>query len=369
MISCLMLFVVTGFGQNSVPVIDTVYVQQAEGSMNVDIYYKIIDPEFDNLVILLLVSEDGGITFDVPAKTFDGDFGLGIEPGDNKHITWYAGLDYPERFGTNFRVKLIASDARIDTLETANQGSFLMGEGTGIDDPIHEVILDSYGICPHAVSNEEYKLFCDDTDHNTPEEGVANKAPEGYFLNYKYHPVVGVSWYDAVLYCNWLSVLAGLEPCYNTSNWTCDFSKNGYHLPTEAQWEKASRGTLEQKPYPWGEGDPDNRANYIGYVGFLEKVDFDQGNGPTPVDSLNANGYGLYNMAGNVWEWCDDWYQEDYYNQFPSPTENPPGPISGDSKVLRGGAWNTADVNLHCAVRYSKLPDTKRYDIGFRIAR
>jgi formylglycine-generating enzyme required for sulfatase activity len=182
-----------------------------------------------------------------------------------------------------------------------------------------------------------------------------------------------VSWYDAVLYCNWLSRLEGLEPCYSTKDWSFNTNKDGYHLPTEAQREKAARGALQQQTYPWGDGDPGNRCNYTGYVGeLLAKqgimADFSgRGRGPLPVDSLDANYYGLYHMAGNVWEWCNDWYQEDYY--FQSPAQNPLGPSSGNEKVLRGGAWNTSEVNLHCAKRYRQSPATKRYDIGFRIAK
>ena len=224
--------------------------------------------------------------------------------------------------------------------------------------------------CTHAVSNEEYKLFCDDTNRNYPQEGESYQAPIGYFLNFRNYPVVGVSWYDALSFCNWLSEKDNLESCYDLSNWTFDSNKNGYHLPTEAQWEKAARGALSQKIYPWGDAPAGNRCNYSGYTGALQEMmpNLDgQGRGTLPIDSLITNYYNLFNIVGNVWEWCNDWYQENYYNQ--SPSENPQGPTSSDFKVLRGGAWNTAETKLHCAVRYSRVPDTKRYDIGFRIAK
>lgn len=359
----------TGFTQNSVPLIDSLRVEQRARTKKVDIYYNVLDFDNDNLFVLLRVSDDGGVTFDIPAQTFTGDYGLGIVPNENKHIVWDAGVDYPDHVGDNFRIQLIVSDAKINLLSTVNQGSFTMGESAGIDDPIHEIVLNSYGICPHAVTNEEYKLFCDETNRAYPQEGGNYQAPTGYFLNYRDYPVIGISWYDAVSYCNWLSALDGLEPCYNLTNWTFDPNKNGYHLPTEAQWEKAARGALSQKTYPWGDTAPGNRCNYTGYAGTLTTMmpGFEQGRGTLPVDSLYVNYYGLYNMVGNVWEWCNDWYQEDYYNQ--SPSENPLGPTFGSNKILRGGAWNTSEVKLHCAVRYSKIPDTKRYDIGFRIAK
>ena len=368
--SCFLILATLAFGQNTVPVIDTVRVEQRINTKKVDIYYDVLDFDNDSLVVLLKVSDDGGATFNIPAQTFSGDYGLGIVPGNNKQIMWNAGIDYPEQVGENYRVKLIVSDVKIDDISQLEQGNFLMGEGAGIDDPVHEIMLDAYGICTHAVSNEEYKLFCDDTNRNCPQEGDNYQAPTGYFLNFRNYPVVGVSWYDAVSFCNWLSELDNLEPCYNLSNWTYDSSKNGYHLPSEAQWEKASRGALSQKTYPWGDAAPGNRCNYRNYAGALQEMmpNFDgQGRGTLPVDSLNANYYNLYNIAGNVWEWCNDWYEENYYNQ--SPSENPQGPNSGDFKVLRGGAWNTAEIKLHCAARYSKVPGTKRYDIGFRIAK
>ena len=142
------LFVVTisVFGQNTVPVIDTVRVEQRINTKKMDIYYDVLDFDNENLVVLLEVSDDGGATFNVPAQTFSGDYGLGIVPGNNKHIVWNAGVDYPEHFGENFRVKLIVSDVKINEISQVPQGTFLMGEGAGIDDPIHEVTLDAYGM-------------------------------------------------------------------------------------------------------------------------------------------------------------------------------------------------------------------------------
>jgi len=369
-IVCFLLLAISVFGQNTVPVIETVNVEQRINTKKVDIYYDVLDFDNDNLLVLVKVSDDGGVTFKIPAQTFSGDYGLGIIPGSDKHIMWNAGIDYPEHVGENYRVKLIVSDAKINVLSQVEEGSFLMGEGAGIDDPVHEIVLDVYGICPHAVSNEEYKLFCDATNRNYPQEGSNYQAPTGYFLNYKDYPVVGISWYDAVSYCNWLSELDNLEPCYNLSNWIFDPTKSGYHLPTEAQWEKAARGALSQKTFPWGDTAPGNRCNYSGYAGALLETmpDFDgQGRGTIQVESLNTNYYGMYNIAGNVWEWCNDWYQRNYYDV--SPSENPLGPESGEEKVIRGGAWNTSDIKLHCAFRDRYSPGIKQYDIGFRIAK
>jgi len=355
--------------QNRVPFIDTVMVEQNQDNFLVEITYHVFDLDNDPMIVLVKVSDDGGTTFNVPAHTFSGDYGLGILSGSNKKIYWDAVNDYPDQYGVNFRVKLIVSDAKINQLKQIDAGNFSMGEGAGIDDPVHDVYLDQYWISPHEVTNEEYRLFCDMTNRDYPPEGGTYQAPVTYFYNFPEYPVVGVSWYDAVSFCNWLSELEGLDPCYDLMTWEYDSTKNGYHLPTEAQWEKAARGNLVQKIYPWGDEPPGNRCNYNGYSGVLTSImpDFENDRGPLPVDSLNANGYGLLNMAGNVWEWCNDWYGRNYY--IDSPAENPLGPETGYEKVIRGGAWNTSEIRLHCAFRERYVPDTKQYDIGFRIAR
>ena len=367
-IFCVLFFTYSAFGQNSVPVIDTVNVIQNQGSMSFDINYNVVDFDGDSLLVLVKISNNGGVSFNVPAQTFSGDYGLGILSGINKQIIWDAGTDYPEHYGENFRVKLIVSDVKINKMAAVLQGYFTMGE-EGVE-RVHQIILDSYGICTHAVSNEEYKLFCDETNRDYPQEGGMYQAPTTYFANYRNYPVLGVSWYDAVAYCNWLSSLDGLESCYDLTNWTYNSTKSGYHLPTEAQWEKAARGKLVKMDFPWGNSPAGGRCNYLYYDGSLISIMADlDGNkkGTLPVDTLTANGYGLFNMAGNVWEWCNDWFQRNYYDV--SPSENPLGPETGDEKIIRGGAWNTSEIKLHCAFRDRYPPETKRFDIGFRIAK
>ena len=110
-------------------------------------------------------------------------------------------------------------------------------------------------------------------------------------------------------------------------------------------------------------------ANYQSYQGLLvdQMPNFSNGRGTVAVGEFNPNGFELYDMAGNVLEWCNDWYQEDYYDQ--SPLQNPPGPTSGFEKVIRGGAWNRSETYLQCAFRDKRIPSTKRFDIGFRIVR
>lgn len=372
LITILMLIMIGNLAaQNQNPVIDTVYAAQRNGSFLVDIYYKVSDAENDDLVIYGQVSNDSGRTFTVPARSFSGDYGFGIRPGADKHIEWDAGKDFPEQYGQKFRVKLTASDLKWGEIVTIPAGSFWMGDSTGLDDqqPRHNLTLNEYGIAKNTVTNAEYKVFCDMTRRAYPPEGGANQPAVGYFLNYPDYPVVGISWYDAVRYCNWLSEQNGLAACYDTTNWSYNATRNGYHLPTEAQWERAARGNLDRKLYPWGDDPPSNRCNYREYAGEFTNLmpNFSNGRGPLPGGKFLANGWGLNDMAGNVWEWCQDWYLDNYYYQ--SPAQNPSGPQSGTEKVIRGGAWNKSEAYLPCAVREKKTPATKSYDLGFRIAR
>ncbi len=360
------------FSQNSNPVVDTVHVKQREETFLVDIQYVVHDLESDPLIVYIKVSNDSGKTFDVPVKTVTGDYGFNISPGsDTLHITWDAAQDFPEQYGQKFQVKLIASDINLGDGVSITSGTFSMGDSSGLIDqqPMHDVTLTEYFISAYTVTNAAYKIFCDMTGHSYPPEGGNNQPPLGYLVNYPEYPVVGISWYDAARYCNWLSEKKGYTACYDTTNWSYDPTKNGYHLPSEAQWERAARGNLDRKKYPWGDENPGTRCNYQSYQGILEDemAKFSNNRGTLPVGKFQPNGLMLYDMAGNVLEWCNDWYQEDYYSE--SPSEDPPGPDSGFEKVIRGGAWNRSETYLECAFRDKKSPTTRRFDIGFRIAR
>jgi formylglycine-generating enzyme required for sulfatase activity len=188
--------------------------------------------------------------------------------------------------------------------------------------------------------------------------------------------MVHVSWYGAAGYCNWRSQQEGLENCYDLSTWDIDYTKNGYRLATEAEWEYAARGGNHDPyyRYPWGNSIDDSMANYWGSEDPYEEeypypwttpVGYYDGNQiPTGVDMVN--GYGLYDMAGNVGEWCNDWYEEDYYST--SPENNPTGPASSlfGCRVSRSNGWNGSGVH-QIARRPYTFPDTRGFGDGFRV--
>jgi sulfatase modifying factor 1 len=200
------------------------------------------------------------------------------------------------------------------------------------------------------------------------------------------HPVQTVTWYNAVKWANAASEKEGLTPCYKVNGAvyrtgtsdavTCDWSANGYRLPTEAEWEVAARGGLSGKRFPWGDTISQSQANYWASTRYAYDLsgsvsDFH----PTyktgeylytsPVGSFAANGYGLYDMAGNVFQWCWDWYDGMPY----AGGTNPRGAGTGSLRVLRGGGWNGGAINARSADRFKNPPGLACNCYGFRLAR
>jgi len=200
--------------------------------------------------------------------------------------------------------------------------------------PAHPVRLDEYWIGKFPVTNRQFQAYFQQSGQ--PEGWSFEKGKEQ-------HPAVNVSWDDAAAFCAWASKISGQK----------------LRLPTEAEWEKAARGT-DRRIYPWGNEPPDKTL-----------ANFDQiFKGTTPVGKFSPQGdspYGCADMAGNVWEWVADWFGETYYKD--SPKSNPTGPAKGEWRVLRGGSWYIGARNLRAAIRGRDIPDLRDVNGGFRCAR
>ncbi len=298
----------------------------------------------------------------------------------------------PVEYGTEVRPEVEPVEP---TMVTIPEGSFMMGDDPSLDIPddqrevrglgrapsrialtsvpVHEVYLSAYSIGKYEVTNEEYKRFCDATGRPYPRDpDFAEAEPkwQDYLERYPRHPVVMITWDDMAAYCMWLSDRTGKD----------------YHLPTEAQWEKAARGGLEGKLYPWGDEREDS----------VVRMDLTWTAGPVEVGSFPPSEYGLHDMAGNVIEAVNDWYDEGYYES--SPQRDPLGPsgwanylslmspiergrMKGRCKVLRGGSfrapWNwdeqgpdgLFEMPVRCGARgYVYQRPYTHFDMGFRVA-
>ena len=222
-------------------------------------------------------------------------------------------------------------------LITIPAGEFLMGCEAGQENerPVHRVFVDSFALATCQVTNAEYSLFLEDGALAAP---PCWADPE---FNHAEQPVVAVSWFDAMRYCEWLSSVSG----------------NSYRLPTEAEWEYAARGGFEGRLFPWGDEPPHSRP---GYAGRWRR-------GPEPVGRSLPNAFGLCEMCENVHEWCSDCFDPGYYSH--SPSGNPRGPETGTRKASRGGSWRHHVKISRCAVRSSIPPEFQYADYGFRLAR
>lgn len=216
------------------------------------------------------------------------------------------------------------------------EGWFLMGSETGQDNeqPVRRVWVDAFEFAECQVTNAEYAQFVMATAHR-PSPQWSDPC-----LSNSDQPVVAVSWFDAAAYCEWLGSITNRH----------------FRLPTEAEWERAARGGLEQQQYPWGNEPPESLANYA----TRWKT------GPEPVAAGECNAYGLFDISANVHEWCADWFDANYYSV--APDQNPPGPSTGTRRASRGGSWRHYTKVSRCAARSSIPPQFQYADYGFRVA-
>jgi len=251
-------------------------------------------------------------------------------------------------------------------------GTFWMGDTRGggfpVELPVHSVTLSPFFIGEHEVTQAEYTAI------------MGGNPCSGFGVGDNY-PVYFVSWYSILVYCNLRSMVEGLTPVYSISgstdpsiaNWgyvpisndatwdavICDWSADGYRLPTEAEWEYAARGAANYPDYLYaGSDDIDAVAWYSGN---------NSPSGTKPVGTKAPNGIGTFDMSGNVWEWCWDWYSSTYYSN--SPGNNPTGPTSGSSRLLRGGYWSVNANYCRVSFRNNHAPYYRNDFSGFRLCR
>ena len=272
--------------------------------------------------------------------------------------------------------------AQTGTMVTVPGGTFTMGSPTGetrrfADEAQHTVTLTGFLLSRYETTVGEFRAFIEATGYQTTAElkKLSTWRNPG-FTQTETDPVVEVSWYDAVAYCNWRSAQEGLRPAYLYSGKGADFmswplgwntetqneiqrdsDSNGYRLPTEAEWEYAARQSSfgpSDRVYP-GSDSPDGVGWY-----------WPNSNQHThPVGQKKANGIGLFDMSGNAWEWCGDWYAD-----YGAGTQSDPrGPSSGAYRVIRGGSWLDSFEYLRVACRARATPWSTRTGYGFRLCR
>jgi formylglycine-generating enzyme required for sulfatase activity len=391
----MILVLLTGLSR-AAPQVSNVKFAQQTGNNQVEITYDLYSTSRDTLMTVSFdVSTDGGKTFAVKPKSWTGDAGPEVRAGTGHKIIWNMYADAGRFHSDSAVVRVVADDGRrpgmnpeltgdeqrratnarqsglkgLVYLATNAQGyeeytctqdsstmiripeaEFWIGsppeEGDVDEHPEHDVRLDEFYLDKFEVTNREYRRFCDSASHEYPLDPDFPDMDD-YFRNYPDYPVVNVSWDDAMAYAAWA----------------------GKDLPTEAEWEAAARGPNARK-YPWGFTEPDGRrANFADRntdYPWSEKA-YDDGYARTAPDGTYPDGasfYGAMDMAGNVWEWCRDWYGSSYYRG--SPDYEPRGPRSGVGRVIKGGGWNYGFKQLRCAGRQAVSPGSHAAYLGFR---
>ena len=249
----------------------------------------------------------------------------------------------PVRLSTTALFVCLLHAQATETMVTIPAGEFTMGRTRETSDdktnmrpmilrddrPAHKVFLDAFSIDTHEVTHAQYEAFINATGHRAPYHWLGGKLPEGKGQ----FPIYNVDWQDANAYCQWA----------------------GKRLPTEAEWEKAARGGLEAQDYPHGDKIT------------LADARYNMSDGPGPVGKFKPNAFGVFDMAGNISEWVNDWFDRTYYET--SPTKNPTGPETGKYKMVRGGAWSDGPRRVTVFFRNWVRPNQTTPNIGFRCAK
>lgn len=349
------------------PTVSNVRASQRAQSQLVDVFYDLSATNSGPFTVSIAVSTNSGVTYDLPASSFTGNgIGSAVSLGTRKQVVWNAGVDWPGKYSSAIRFRVTAVE------NTAPSGMVLIpaGTNTGTDPD-----FGAYSLTVSAFYMDKYlvtKAKWDEVYNWAIMNGYSfTNAGSGKAFD---HPVHAVNWYDCVKWCNARSEKEGKPVSYRVGSnvyrtgqdkaVTCDLNVAGYRLPTDVEFQYAARGGVSNKRFPWGDTIDHNKANYygypsgysydLGYAGY--DTNYISGGYPytSPVGAFEAgkNGYGLYDMAGNLWEWCWDWY---------------PG-YEGSHRVLRGGSWGSYANGCRVGIRSNDGPGRANYSIGFRVA-
>ncbi len=385
------------------PTVSNVTAQQRAGTTLVDVAYDLTITEGGTAMVTVRASRDGGNTFETLSPgLLSGAVGSAVEPGIGRSIVWDAGAGnwdpvvYPE-----VQVEVTATvpgdgDAPPGGFALILPGTYARGDHQDEGDlagsrPVHDLYVSAFYMGEQPVTYAEWEEVYDwavangYTFDNPGQRGADSHGAElSDTVENNQHPVVLVNWYDVVKWCNAKSEREGLTPVYyvddehtipykdqgrhDVTNEQVRWDANGYRLATEGEWEKAARGGLHGKRWPWGDANIDTtRANYR----FSEDPHV-LPNGTTAVGNYPANGFGLYDMAGNVSEWTWDWFSdfgEDWYGQPGASEADSRGPASGIGRVTRGGSWWSGRLSSRVAARGVGWAETILEHRGFRLAR
>lgn len=381
----LLLFVPFSLIHAAPPEVSNITATQRAGTKLVDIYYDVTDAENDALTVAVQISSNAGSSWNIPARTLTGDVNFNVTPGTGNHILWNAGADWNRNYTTQGKVRILADDA--PTTPPIASMSFVPA---GFSNPGKEIYTSAFFMDKTEVSKAAWDVVYSWAIVNGYVFDNAGSATASD------HPVVNINWHDAVKWCNARSEKEGLTPCYYTdagktavyrtglvaldNNWV-DWDADGYRLPTRAEWLKAYWGGNEGSNfYPWpssggssgdhingsfgnyrGSGDPwDNGTSPVAY--------YDGNQSPVGVDM--ANGFGLYDLFGNVEEWCWDRSFSSWYSEPEAQDDNSKGPNSGLGRSRSRYGNHYDDNTNYSGTTSGYYADTTAYTIlGFRTVR
>lgn len=386
--------------------VSDVQAQQRQFTATWDVTYDLETIGDIAVAVKMYLSTDSGTTYPHLCAMVAGDVGVDVQPGIGKHMTWNAGAEFPGLSSPTCRLRVTADDGQIDIPEgfvAIPPATFMMGSPTtellrDASETRHQVTL-TRGIYVQTteVTNQQYRDMAqwayDNGYVTATSAGISDNLDgstlilknlgheDGWGGNYEItfsegvftcinptHPVKYVTWYGSAAYCDWLSLQQGLERAYNHSTWQCNagspYAATGYRLPTEAEWESACRAEA-QTPYNTGSClGAGTEANYNGGYPYVACPAGSYAGWTVPVRSCPANAAGLYDMHGNLGEWCND-----RYGTYGGSVTDPVGPGSGSYRVARGGNWYNYARYCRSASRDADFPYASHGNLGFRPVR